>query len=167
MKNLILIRHAKSSWDSPALSDHDRPLNARGMRDAPAMAAALGQRGVRPDGIVSSTALRAATTAEIIAEGLGFAVEGIVRTRDLYHASAREILRVVQQLDEEWETALLFGHNPGMHEAVDLFSGEWGAGEFPTLATARFELRVDHWGEADEGCGLLLELLTPRMLRNG
>lgn len=166
MKQLLLIRHAKSSWDSLGLSDHDRPLNDRGERDAPAMAAALSQRGVQPDGIVSSTALRAITTARVLADGLGYPSEEIRETSGLYLASARRILQEVQKLDEEWDTAMLFGHNPGMHDAADMIAGDAGIDHFPTLAVARIELDVDYWGEVEAGSGLLLELLTPRVLRS-
>lgn len=130
------------------------------------MAAALSQRGVSPDSIVSSTANRAATTARVIAEGLGFSPENIRYENDLYLASPKTILHFVQQLDESAETALLFGHNPGMHEAAEMFAGDRGVDSFPTLAVARFELDIEYWGEAEPGCGLLLELLTPKNLEN-
>lgn len=129
------------------------------------MATALSQRGVAPDSIVSSTANRAATTARVLADGLGFSPDKIVFTEELYHASPKTILRVVQQLDESVGTALLFGHNPGMHDAADMFSGDQGVDYFPTLAVARLELDIDYWGEAEPGCGLLLELLTPKNLK--
>ncbi|MDF1861491.1 MAG: histidine phosphatase family protein [Verrucomicrobiales bacterium] len=164
MKQLLLIRHAKSSWDFPGASDHDRPLNERGGSDAPKMGAALAQRGVSPDAIVTSTANRAKTTAGIIAEGLGFSSSSIREERDLYLASPQAILRVVQQIDESCETALLFGHNPGMHDAVEMICGA-PVDHFPTLAVARIELDIDYWGEVDSGTGLLLELLTPRALK--
>lgn len=165
MKQLLLIRHAKSSWDLPGRADHDRTLNDRGQRDAPLMGQALGQRGVKPDAIVSSTAARAATTASIVAGELGFPESEIRELSDLYLASPRTILTLVQQLDEHLETVLFFGHNPGMHEAVDLITGDPSVHEFPTLAVARIELDVEFWGEVHSGSGLLLELLVPSSLR--
>ena len=83
MKQLLLIRHAKSDWDHPGLSDHDRPLNDRGRRDCPRMAEALRSRGITPDLIVTSTAVRAATTAEAIAGGLGLDTAAITRRSDV------------------------------------------------------------------------------------
>ncbi len=163
MKQLCLVRHAKSDWDHPGLSDHDRVLNERGRRDGPRMAAALRSRGVVPDLVVTSTAVRAATTAEMLAEGLGVPKERILRLPELYLAQPRTILRVVQGLDEAVGTALVFGHNPGMHEAVCLL-GAGGIESFPTLATAWFEVRAEHWGEIEWGDGRLLELLVPRAL---
>ncbi len=165
MKQLLLIRHGKSSWDLPGRSDHDRPLNDRGERDAPSMAAALQQRGVKPDQIVTSTALRARTTALMIAEGMRYPPAQIIEVSDLYLASPRTILTQVQQLDESHETVLIFGHNPGMHEAVVQLTNDISVQEFPTLATARIEFDLDYWGEVEWGTGLLLELLTPKSLK--
>lgn len=164
MKNLILIRHGKSSWNSPSLSDHDRPINDRGRSDAPRIGAALSQRGIVPDVILSSTAVRAFSTAKIIASELEFSEEGIVTDADIYLASPSTLIRVAQQIDESAETALIFGHNPGMHEvAIELSGGEY-IEHFPTLSVARLELNVDYWGEISPGCGLLLEHLYPKML---
>ncbi len=162
MKQLLLVRHGKSDWDHPGLSDHDRVLNDRGLRDAPRMATALQQGGIVPDLIVTSTATRAATTAAMIAEGLGYSAERIVKVPDLYLAPPRTILRVVQGLEESADTVLVFGHNPGMHETVNLLCEAAGLEDFPTLAIARIALEVDHWGEVEWGKGLLMEFLTPR-----
>lgn len=131
------------------------------------MAAALRQRGVEPDEIVSSTAVRALATAQSIAEGLGFSPGGIRTERELYLASARTILHFVQHLDESSGTAMLFGHNPGMHDAVDLIAPGGGVDEFPTLAVARIEFDSETWGEIEAGDGLLVELLTPKLLKTG
>ena len=167
MKELFLIRHGKSDWDHAGLSDHDRPLNDRGRRDGPAMGRALRSRGVKPDLVISSTAVRAATTADMVSEVLGFGADRIVRRSSLYLASPGTILREIQSLEESAAKVLIFGHNPGMHEAVCLLSGEMGVESFPTLAVARFELDVDFWWEVEEGCGLLTEFLIPRDLSEG
>ena len=104
MKNLLLIRHGKSSWNSPGLSDHDRPLNNRGEYDAPGIGAALAQRGVVPDVIYSSTAVRAFSTAKVIAANLGFSEDSIITDSDIYLASPGTLIRVIQQIDESAET---------------------------------------------------------------
>jgi len=167
MKQLLLIRHGKSDWDHPGLADHDRPLNARGLRDVPKMAAALIQRAVKPDLVVSSTAVRAATTARMIAGAMGYPLEDIIEVPGLYLAPPGVILRAVQQLDESAGTVMLFGHNPGMHEAVNAFSGDGQVTDFPTLAVARIEFEVEHWGLVEWGSGLLVDLITPRHLVTG
>lgn len=166
MKQLLLIRHGKSDWDHPGLSDHDRPLNERGRRDAPRVALALLERGVKADLIVSSTAVRAAATAALVADEMGYPREKIIEISDLYLASPQAILRAIQQLDEDTRTVLIFGHNPGMHEAVGLFSNGEEVQDFPTLAVGRIELAVEFWGEADWDSGRLLELLIPRTLNS-
>jgi len=146
------------------LSNHDRPLNERGLRDAPRMSTALKERGVVPGHIASSTAVRAATTARMLADGLGYPEDEIAYDRAIYLASPMEMLRVVQQFDESADTALMFGHNPGMHELVNqLGSGDW-VEAFPTLAVGWLKLDIEFWGEADFGCGSLEELITPRLL---
>lgn len=81
---------------------------------------------------------------------------------DLYLAPPRTILRAIQNLDEASEVAFLFGHNPGMHETVNLLCEGPGLEDFPTLAVARIEIPKDHWGEAEWGGGILMEYLTPR-----
>lgn len=157
MKTLLLARHAKSDWDDPALRDHDRPLNARGERDAPAMARRLRADGIRIDRIVTSSATRARTTAA--AYGSAFEVTPAQEPR-LYAASARTILQVASALPDDSDVAMLVGHNPGMSDAVEELTGE--AVELPTCAVAVCAVDVDSWVELTEGSGRLLRVLTPR-----
>ena len=117
-KELLLVRHAKSSWDDPYLDDHDRPLNDRGLRNAPEMGKRLQKWSIRPDVWISSTALRAIITAEMIAEEIGFPQDQIQRSQDLYHASATELQEIISELDDRIRSAILFGHNPGMTSLV-------------------------------------------------
>ncbi|MBP6603100.1 MAG: histidine phosphatase family protein [Verrucomicrobiales bacterium] len=164
MKQLLLIRHGKSDWDSPGLNDHERTLNEQGQRDVLKMAAALRQRGVEPDLIVTSTAIRALTTARMIGDAMACPIGQIQADSDLYLASPQTILRKIQHLDEDADTVMIFGHNPGMHEAVNLLSDSTVVEDFPTLAVARFELSVGYWGEIEFSTGLLIERITPRFL---
>lgn len=164
MKKLLLIRHAKSDWDHAGLSDHDRPLNDRGQRDCPRMVEALRQRGIAPDAVLSSSAVRARTTAEAIVRGLGGTPESIHLVPELYLAAPNTILLQIQRLDESAETAFIFGHNPGMHEVVNSLDKAGGVEDFPTLAVACFEFDLDHWGEVEWDTGLLMELIIPRSL---
>ncbi len=128
------------------------------------MAAALKSREIEPGHIASSSAVRAATTARILAERISYPEAKIIYDRSLYLASAREILTVVQQFDESVETAFLFGHNPGMHALVNRLALSDPVDEFPTLAVGWLNLKIEFWGEAEFGCGTLTELLTPRTL---
>ncbi|MBL9151659.1 MAG: histidine phosphatase family protein [Verrucomicrobiales bacterium] len=167
MKELTLIRHAKSDWADAGLDDHDRPLNDRGRRDAPRMAAALAARGLRPDLMVTSTALRAETTARLVADGLEFPAGAIRREAGLYLARPDEILRVVQGLEETAGSAVLFGHNPGIHEAAYLLLKPADAvvlTDFPTCAVARIRLPDAFWGAVGYGQGELVDFLFPKGL---
>ena len=122
MKTLVIIRHAKSSWDHPDLEDFDRPLNERGKRDAPEMARRLALRGLHPDLLLSSPARRAYSTAKRFADAFHYPKERIRKADALYHASAGQLLRALHELDEQLETVLLFGHNPGLTELVNEIS---------------------------------------------
>lgn len=118
MKKLILIRHGKSGWDSPWLSDHDRPLGERGIADVPHMARRLQERGSIPDLIVSSTALRATDTARLTAAVFGYPESHIVYEKSLYHASPEHLLTVIRSQSEAVQTLILVGHNPGLTELI-------------------------------------------------
>ena len=122
-RHLIFIRHAKSSWDDRSLNDHDRPLNKRGIANAPNMSSRLKDRNVSPDALFSSTALRAAITAQIFAEALEFPSHKITYDPDLYLASAGMLQDFIAGLEKNLKTVLIFGHNPGLTLFV---SQVWG-----------------------------------------
>jgi phosphohistidine phosphatase len=128
MKWVLLLRHAKSSWKNPDLADHDRPLNKRGKHDAPLMGRLL----KREDIIISSTATRARATAEAVAK----AYKGeIVLNKSLYAAGPEAYLGVIHDLSDEGVRVLIFGHNPGLEELVELLTGEIQL--MPTVITAK------------------------------
>lgn len=156
MKTLLLARHAKSDWGFHGLSDHDRPLNARGRRDAPIMARRLADDATGLDRIVSSSAARAQSTAAEYAAGFGLVV---VEEELLYAASARAILAIAAALPEESSVAMLVGHNPGMSDAVAELTGEHT--QLPTCAVAECAVDVGSWSELIEGAGRLLRVRTP------
>ncbi|HVW62845.1 MAG TPA: histidine phosphatase family protein [Puia sp.] len=114
MKTLLIVRHAKSSWDNASLSDIDRPLNDRGKRDAPVMAGRLIKAGVKIDLFVSSTAKRARHTAEIFLHEFGRKEKELVILQELYHAQVQDFKEVVAGLDDRYGSAALFSHNPGI-----------------------------------------------------
>jgi phosphohistidine phosphatase len=143
MKKIILIRHAKSDWDNPSLSDYDRPLAARGLEDAPKMAALLKNRAIKVDGILSSTAKRAKQTAEITAKVLGISDTHIQWDRSLYHASAAHLLAVIKAQPAQLQTLILVGHNPGLTELiVDLGIN---LDNLPTAGQFAFTMLSDDW----------------------
>jgi len=128
VKTLIIARHAKSSWDDPAMSDFDRPLNARGLRDLPRMAAALKARDLTPDLILSSPARRARTTAEHYHEVLGGTLQLDER---IYEASLMSLIYLAQEAFEQYNTVMIVGHNPGLTMLIDRLSNK-AIGNLPT-----------------------------------
>ena len=121
MKTLYLIRHAKSSWKYPALSDEERPLNKRGKQNAPDMGKRLKKKGVPPALLVSSHARRALDTAKLMAEELGYSKKKIISDERLYHASIAEFMEVIEEQDSKADVLMLFGHNPGLTELANAF----------------------------------------------
>jgi phosphohistidine phosphatase len=148
MKTLFLVRHAKSSWGDPTLPDHDRPLNERGLHDVATMGKRLAQRDVRPDAILSSTAVRALTTAEHIAKALDIKRKEIVVDDRLYAAPASELLGVIQGLDDKLKRVMLVAHNPGLTELAHHFSSE--ITHMSTCAVAEFRFAATHWSGLGE-----------------
>ena len=145
MKTLFLIRHAKSSWDDPALSDKDRPLGDRGRRDAPRMGKRLAKGNVKPDLILSSPARRALTTAEIIAKKLDYKRKDIVVDDRLYASAVDGLLNVIHGLGDKLERVILFGHNPELTELAHRLSGE--ITHMPTCAVAEFTFNTKSWSK--------------------
>jgi len=143
MKTLFLIRHAKSSWDDQALADKDRPLNDRGKRDAPKVGERLAKRRVKPDLILSSPAVRALATAQIIARKLDYKRSNIVVNDRLYAVAADDLLDVIRQLDDKVERVMLIGHNPELTELAHRFSGK--IAHLPTCAVAEFRFDTKSW----------------------
>ena len=143
MKTLYLVRHAKSSRDDPALSDRDRPLNDRGKADAPATGKRLARRDVKPDLLMSSPALRALTTAQLLADEMGCARKDIVVDDRLYASSADTLLAITRALEPTLDSVMLVGHNPEFSEFVQRLSGE--PIDMPTCAVAEFRFDTTRW----------------------
>lgn len=155
MRTLYLTRHAKSSWDDPNTDDFHRPLNDRGLRDAPAMARAFKERGEVVDRLVSSNAVRAITTAKEFAKALAVKEGDIVQDRGIYLAPAEMLLRTVNLLNNDWQRVMMFGHNPGFTELAEYIS-DADIGELATCATVRIDFTVNDWAEVSMGLGTLV-----------
>lgn len=144
MKKLTLVRHAKSSWKDAGLADRDRPLNKRGRQDAPRMGKRLAQRAASPDQIISSPAVRALTTAKIMAEEIGYPPDEIIVDERLYGADIPEWLAVIRGLDDALEHVLLVGHNPGLTDLVNDLSPD-GVDNVPTCGVVEMTFDVETW----------------------
>jgi phosphohistidine phosphatase len=145
MKTLFLVRHAKSSKDDPTLADRDRPLADRGLKEAPKMGKRLAKRRVTPDLLVSSPALRALTTAQLIADELGCARKDIVVDDRLYGSSANGLLAVIHALDQTLARVMLFGHNPEFTDLAHRLSSD--IVDMPTCAVAEFRFDTMKWSD--------------------
>jgi phosphohistidine phosphatase len=146
MRSVLLLRHAKSSWKHPDLSDHDRPLNKRGKRDAPRMGRILKKENLIPDIIISSTAIRARATAEAVAKASGYKGD-ITFNRSLYASGPQAYIDVLHDLSDEYVRVLIIGHNPGLQELVEMLTGEIHL--MPTCSLAHVKFRVDKWSDID------------------
>ncbi len=159
MKTLLVLRHAKSSWDYPHLSDFDRPLNSRGEKTAPFMGRLVGEKELVPDRIVSSPANRARTTAETAAEAGGFGVQVELDDR-IYGAGTTGLLYIVAEFDDEDDSVMIVGHNPGFEMLVASLTGEHR--RMPTAALAVIDLDIESWSEIESGSGSLRRIFIPK-----
>jgi phosphohistidine phosphatase len=119
IKQLLIIRHAKSSWDIASMKDFDRPLNQRGLHDAPMMAKRLLDKKVTIDAFISSTAKRAFTTASYFAETFSVAEKNIIKVPNLYHAAPSIFYEVIKNIDDHFSSIAVFSHNPGITTFVN------------------------------------------------
>ena len=162
MKTLLVLRHAKSSWNDPALDDHERPLNKRGRRDAPRMGELVREHGLIPDVVISSDAVRARLTAEAVAEAARYAGE-ILLDPHLYLACPADILSLLATVRENAGTVMIIGHNPGLEELVEQLTGE--RQDLPTAALAQIGLPIDQWRDLKRSTrGTLVGLWRPEEL---
>jgi phosphohistidine phosphatase len=174
MKYLMLIRHAKSNWDDPGLPDHDRPLNERGLRAAPIMGRFLSRTYLGVDGtpavlppidfVVSSTAVRALSTAKLIMEAMAIHPSLLELDDRAYLAEPRTLLQIVQELDPDLRHVIVVGHNPGISEFASRILSRGEVDEMPTCATALIEIPVDSWSEAGWHTARLVGFVTPRLI---
>ena len=161
MKTLFLVRHAKSSPASPPLPDRERPLDDRGRHDAPKMGQRLAKSGVKkPDLLVSSPALRALTTAQLIADEIGYQREDIVVDERLYASSPDNLLAVIGALDDKLDRVMLVGHNPEFTELAHRLSSE--ITDMPTCAVAEFRFDATAWADVGEVAPAKVRMDVPK-----
>jgi len=162
MKTLLILRHAKSSWATPTIADHDRPLNSRGKADAPRIGDLIKKQDLTPDLILCSTAKRARKTAAKVATNCGYADE-VQRVGELYLASADIYLNVLAEFGDAHNRVMVVGHNPGLEDLVETLTGEFVT--LPTAALVHVSLAIEHWRELDKSVdGTLVTIWRPREL---
>ena len=161
MKTLLILRHAKSS-QTDELADHDRPLNARGQRDAPRVGRLLRAQDLEPDRVLCSTAKRARTTATEVIEGSGYDPP-VELLEELYLASPSTHIDVLRRQIGEPDCLMIVAHNPGLEELLAMLVGQYLA--LPTAALAQVELPLDQWSQLSTDVrGELANLWLPREL---
>jgi phosphohistidine phosphatase len=163
MKNLILIRHAKSSWDDEGLSDKERPLNKRGKHDAPFMGKRLKEMGLLPDAILSSPAKRALKTAKLIAEELGYPKKRIDIRDAIYGQGTTALVELITELEENWNRIFLVGHNPDLTDLANRLAGA-SIENVPTCGVVSIEFFASNWPDCvREGGRLALFERPPKL----
>ncbi len=142
LKTLLILRHAKSSWEDVSLADHDRPLKKRGRRDAPRMGRWLREQNLLPDLILTSTAQRARETTRLATEAADYT--GPIReVHALYHAEPEEIVGVLRTIEEPHEHVMIVGHNPGLELLLEALVDAWH--RLPTATLAQVRLPLPRW----------------------
>ena len=163
MKTLLILRHAKSSWKNPHLSDHDRPLNPRGKKAAPRMGRLMKDENIIPDLIICSTAQRARDTMNLCIEASGFN-GAVVQEPDLYGSTAYDYIEVINRHAEQQDIVMTIGHNPTCEELLYCLTDQ--RHRMPTAALAAIKLDLSSWQElqTSETKGELKNLWRPKEL---
>ena len=164
MKILHLMRHAKSSWETPGLSDRERGLNKRGKRDAPRMGEALAQR-MAPMSIAVSPARRAQLTLEGLSAGWP-ALRDVQHytEEDLYTFDASDLFEWIAVQDDSHRRLFIIGHNPAFTDLVNLLTGDDSLHNLPTAGYVELALAIDHWRDLQQACAVIAYSLFPKQL---
>jgi phosphohistidine phosphatase len=161
MRTLYLVRHAKSSWENPGIRDFDRPLNLRGLNDAPRMAQMLVKMGIKPDYLMSSPAKRAITTAIFFSEAFEIDPNTITRDPTLYEALPQDIHRVISRLPETAKTVFIFGHNPTFTDIANHFTEDF-IDNLPTCGVVKITSSAASWDTFYEGNSKVIACYFPK-----
>lgn len=171
MRKLLLLRHAKSSWDATGLDDHERPLNKRGVRDAPVMGAYIAKHDLNPDLVLCSDAVRTRATLTLLLPALGAPSPAVRYEPRLYLAEPAAIVEVLHRVDPKVERCLVVGHNPGMHALALGLVGDGDrkdlsalAMKFPTACLAVIDFDDVPWKGLKPGTGRLRAFVSPKLL---
>ncbi len=159
-KKLLIVRHAKSDWGEAGLKDFDRPLAARGEKNAPGMGKHLLKNGIKPNAIISSPALRAITTCKLIAGELGLENK-IVLEPKIYEATHQTLLNIVNNFDNADDLVALFGHNNGITDLV-IYLTDADIYNIPTCGAVLIEFPFDDWKMISKSTGNLLFFVSPK-----
>jgi phosphohistidine phosphatase len=146
-RTLVMIRHAKSSWANPLQSDFERPLNDRGLADAPVMGKRLANAGLKPDLVVSSTALRTRQTSKLITAEVGYSTDNVQWEEKLYHCVPAVFDEVIMEAPDDVKTLFIVAHNPGITDFVNQLSPDFSIGNMPTCGMVGVHLDAQSWAD--------------------
>ena len=163
MKNLFLLRHAKSSWDNAVLADFDRPLSKRGISNAIQLSEYIQKHSISFDLVLSSPSERTQSTLDLVLSSLD-PIPTATLKESIYHASASSLSQFIKEQDDEINTLLVIGHNPGLHILTETLTND-SIVKFPTCAFAKIT-NFNHWKDIDAAILNLESLITPKELRH-
>lgn len=164
MKKLFIIRHAKSDWSNPFLSDFDRPLSKRGKTNAPFMGKLLKTKEIYPDLVLSSPAKRAKKTAQKIAKEIGFNKKEILFNENIYESSSNTLLNIIKSIDKKYNIVFLVGHNPGLNMiAYNLIRFD---DNIPTCGVLQIDLDIEYWNEISDYNSKLISFEYPKKYKD-
>ena len=163
MKNLFLLRHAKSSWDNAVLADFDRPLSKRGISNAIQLSEYIQKYSISFDLVLSSPSERTQSTLDLVLSSLD-PIPTATLKESIYHASASSLSQLIKEQDDEIKNLLVIGHNPGLHILTETLTNEYIV-KFPTCAFAKIT-NFNHWKDIDAAILNLESLITPKELRH-
>jgi len=164
MLRLTLVRHAKTEAAYAGQEDWDRALEPRGQRDAPEMGRRLKDRGLKPDKVLTSPAVRALATMAIMTRELGVPASKVTQDERLYLASPKELLKVIRELGGAAAHLMIVGHNPGLTEFADAVSSERSVDNMPTCAVYTLEFDIKNWSSLELSTGVNADFDYPKNL---
>ena len=162
MKNLIIVRHCKSSWKDPSLSDFDRPLNKRGNIDGELMSNYLREKEKKIDKLILSTSIRTRLTSKYFIEKIHF--NSISYLDELYHASYSEIIKIISKIENNFNNIMVIGHNPGLTELINYFT-DMRIYNIPTTGIIKVEFKEAKWSKITENKGKIVYKKFPKELK--
>jgi len=161
MKRLYLIRNARSGWDEEGVSDFERAITSKGEKEARTIASYLKLRGIRPHLILSSCALRAQQSSDLLAEELGCGSGSVIYLKELYMTPPEAMRDIISEQDGGAESLFVVGHTPWLHELANSLMDEH-LRKFPPMAVAAIDFNLEEWSGIAEGTGKLDFFIYPK-----
>lgn len=156
MKTIYIVRHAKSSWEYQGIKDMDRPLKKRGINDAYLVSSILKKKILKPDAFITSSAIRALSTAVVFCNNFGFPLSRLKINKSLYNFSDGYLVKTIKALDDEFDSAIVFSHDHGINDFVNKFGSE-SIAHVPTCGVIGIQFENNHWKSIKKGTTILKE----------